>query len=121
MLLHRLGAEPQPLGLALVCNSDPWTYLGPRPVRPCPQASFEKGLDLFGLSSLPVVATLRHLRQILADDPRPRGKRVVRVHDADEVVLTAEHPVPLQVDGDDLGDADLVRLTAVPAALDVVA
>ena len=39
-------------GLALVCNSDPWTYLGPRPVRPCPTASFEDGLDLFGLRSL---------------------------------------------------------------------
>ena len=119
--LHRAGEEPQPLGLALVCNSDPWTYLGPRPVRPCPEASFELGLDLFGLSSLPVVPTLRHLRQILADDPRPRGKRVVRVHDADELLLTATHPVPFQVDGDDLGDADAVRLTAVPDAVDVVA
>jgi diacylglycerol kinase family enzyme len=119
--LHRGGAPPQPLGVALVCNTDPWTYLGTRPVRPCPEASFELGLDLFGLSSLPLLPTLHHLRQVLVDPPRPRGRRVVRVHDAQELQLTAVRPVALQVDGDDLGDADDVRFTAVPAALDVVA
>ena len=67
MLLHVEGQEPQPLGLALVCNTNPWTYLGPRPVQPCPTASLETGLDVFGLTSLPTVATLRHLRQILGD------------------------------------------------------
>jgi diacylglycerol kinase family enzyme len=36
--VHADGREPERVGLALVCNSDPWTYLGPRPVRPCPTA-----------------------------------------------------------------------------------
>jgi diacylglycerol kinase family enzyme len=117
--LHVDGREPTPLGLALVCNTDPWTYLGSRPVRPCPGASFDTGLDLFGLRSLPTLSTLRHLRQILATPPRPRGRRVVRVHDAAEIVLTAVRPLPLQVDGDDLGDTDRVVLRAVPAALSV--
>jgi hypothetical protein len=61
MTLHVEGREPVRLGLALVCNTDPWTYLGTRPVRPCPSASFDTGLDLFGLRSLPTVAVLRHL------------------------------------------------------------
>ena len=120
MLLHVDGAEPVPLGLALLCNTNPWTYLGPRPVQPCPRASFDTGLDLFGLTSLPTVATLRHLRQILSPRPRPKGKRVVQVHDAPELTLTADRPLALQVDGDDLGDADRVRFRAVPRALDVV-
>jgi diacylglycerol kinase family enzyme len=120
MTLRVEGREPERLGLALVCNTDPWTYLGPRPVRPCPSASFETGLDLFGLRSLPTVATLRHLRQILSSRPRPRGRRVVRVHDADEMVITARRPLPLQVDGDDLGDTDRLVLRAVPDALQVV-
>ena len=120
MTLHVEGRDPEPLGLALVCNTDPWTYLGTRPVRPCPEASFDAGLDLFGLRSLPTVATLRHLRQILAAEPRLRGKRLVRVHDAAEMVLTATRPLPLQVDGDDLGDTDRVVLRSVPDALSVV-
>jgi diacylglycerol kinase family enzyme len=120
MRLHVDGQQPEPLGVALVCNTDPWTYLGPRPVRPCPQASLERGLDLFGLRSLPTVATLSHLRQILAAEPRPRGRRVVSLHDARAFGLTAVRPLALQVDGDDLGDAERVRFRSVVKALDVL-
>lgn len=120
MLLETPGRAPERIGLALVCNTDPWTYLGTRPVRPCPDASFDLGLDLFGLRTLPTGATLRHLRQILSADPAPRGRHVVRVHDAAELVLTADRPLPLQVDGDDLGDTDRVVLRSVPSAVTVV-
>ena len=118
--VHADGHEPERIGLALVCNSDPWTYLGPRPVRPCPQASFDKGLDLFGLRSLGTVTTLRHLRQILASRPRPRGKAVLSMHDASGFRLVADRPMALQVDGDDLGDRTEVVFSGVPHALDVV-
>ena len=118
--VHADGREPERIGLALVCNSDPWTYLGPRPVRPCPQASFDLGLDLFGLRSLGTVTVLRHLRQILSSRPRPRGKAVLALHDTDGFRLTADRPMALQVDGDDLGDRTEVVFRGVPAALDVL-
>ena len=114
------GEQPRRVALALVCNTNPWTYLGPRPVQPCPRASFETGLDAFALTSLPTVATLRHLRQLLAPVPRPRGRRVVSVHDVPRLVVSAERPLPFQVDGDDLGDADTVVFTAQQDALRVV-
>ncbi len=118
--VHADGHEPERIGLALVCNSDPWTYLGPRPVRPCPQASFDKGLDLFGLRSLGTVTTLRHLRQILSRNPRPRGRCVLALNDSDGFRLTADRPLAFQADGDDLGDRTEVVFRAVPRALDVV-
>jgi len=118
--VHADGLEPTRIGLALVCNSDPWTYLGPRPVRPCPTASFEDGLDLFGLRSLGTLTTLRHLRQILSAHPRPRGKAVYALHDVTGFRLTADRPMALQVDGDDLGDRSEVVFRSVPGALDVV-
>jgi len=118
--VHADGLEPTRIGLALVCNSDPWTYLGPRPVRPCPTASFEDGLDLFGLRSLGTLTTLRHLRQILSAHPRPRGKAVYALHDVAGFRLTADRPMALQVDGDDLGDRFEVVFRGVPGALDVV-
>ncbi|MCW2776804.1 MAG: DeoR family transcriptional regulator [Frankiales bacterium] len=120
LVLERDGGEPEPLGMALVCNTDPWTFLGPRPVRACPDASFDTGLDLFGVRRLTTVATLRHLRQILARGARPRGRSLLQVHDAGELRLSARVPVPLQVDGDDLGDRTSAVLRSVPDALDVV-
>jgi diacylglycerol kinase family enzyme len=118
--VHADGREPVRVGLALVCNSDPWTYLGPRPVRPCPTASFDLGLDLFGLRSLGTVATLRHLRQVLAAHPRPAGRAVLSLHDLDGFRLTADRPMALQVDGDDLGDRSEVVFRSARNALDVV-
>ena len=118
--LVREGAETETLGLALVCNTSPWTYLGPRPVVPCPDASFETGLDVFGLRTLGTVSTLRHLRQILATGVRPRGRALLALHDLDGFTVAADRPLPLQVDGDDLGDRSAVRFTAVPRALDVL-
>lgn len=120
MTAHPETGDAVPIGLALVCNSRPWTYLGPRPVVPCPEASFETGLDLFALTSLSTPTTLRHLRQILSSRPRPKGRKVLSLHDQDGFRLTADRPTPLQVDGDDLGDRTEVVFRSVPLALDVV-
>ncbi len=118
--LSRPGEEPVHMTLALVCNTDPWTYLGERPVRPCPDASFDGGLDVMGLTSVPTIRTLRHVVQLLAKDSHPRGKRVVALHDVPELTLTSPVPLPFQLDGDDVGDREQVVLRAVPHALDVM-
>lgn len=118
--IERPGCDPVEVALALVCNTDPWTYLGERPVRPCPDASFDSGLDVLGLTSAPVGPTLRTLSQILSKDARPHGKRVVLLHDVAELTLRSTVPLPLQVDGDDVGDRERVVLRAVPDALDVI-
>ncbi len=120
MQLQVGDAVPERIGLALVCNTRPWTYLGDRPVQPCPEAAFETGLDLFALRTLRTTSTLRHLRQILAPRPRLRGRAALGLHDQRELVVTADRPLALQVDGDDLGDRDRVTFRSVPRALDVV-
>ena len=70
--------EPREVYVALVCNADPWTYFGDVPVRPCPDASFDLGLDLLALTRLRTFQTLRHVAQLFAAKPDPHGKRVVR-------------------------------------------
>jgi diacylglycerol kinase family enzyme len=122
-LTLQVDGEPPVEGLQLgfVQNSAPWTYLGARAVDPCPDASFETGLDLYGLRTLRTTTVLRQLRQLLATNGRaPRGRAVVARHDVDELTLTAEHPLPFQVDGDFLGERTAVRFRAVPNALAVV-
>lgn len=112
------GADDVPAFLGLVCNTAPWTYLAGRPVDPCPEASFEGGLDVFGLTRMHVVPTLRILGQLFGDGPR--GRRVVSRHDLDELTVRAAGPTALQVDGDYLGEATEVTFTAHRAALRVV-
>jgi len=112
--------EPVQMFLALVCKADPWTYFGNLPVRPCPHARFEGGLDLFGATRLRTMQTLRHVAQFFAKEPDPRGKHVVRLHDTPELTLTADRPLPFQVDGEPLEERTAVTLRTVPHALRVV-
>ncbi len=120
-LLVRCDDEPPvEVALALVCNTTPWTYLGQRPLQPCPQASFDTGLDVMALRRLGTPTTLRHLRQILARTPRPRGGQVVARHDLASISMRALRPLPFQLDGDDLGDRSDVVLTSVAHALSVL-
>ena len=120
LTLSRPGAADEQLGLALVCNTAPWTYLKERPVLPCPDASFDTGLDVFGLRTLGTIRTLRYLRQILSAKPRLRGKPLLPLHDISSFTLTASRPLPFQVDGDDLGERTQVSFEAVPRALQML-
>ena len=120
LTLTRPGAEPEQLGLALVCNTAPWTYLGSRPVLPCPDASFDSGLDVFGLRKLGTITTLRQLRQILSAQPKLRGCQLLSLHDLDGFTVSAAEPLPFQLDGDDLGERTAVTFRSVPRALDVL-
>lgn len=122
MTLERPGVAPVGgIALAIVTNTAPWTYLGKRPVNPTPQASFEQGLDLFALTKLSLPRTLRHVVEItLASRRGARGSDVLILHDQTEMILRAERPVPVQVDGDYLGERTLLTLRSRRHALDVV-
>ncbi|AUG79625.1 diacylglycerol kinase [Kitasatospora sp. MMS16-BH015] len=124
------GQEPVPgLVMTIVSNTSPWTYLGNRPVLPSPGASFEKDLDVFGITRMTAFGTARTVRQILrshtpadtAERPvGPRGKHVVSYHDVRHFTLVSEEPAPFQVDGDHLGDRSRVSFTGVRRALRVI-
>ena len=107
--------------LAIVQNTSPWTYLGPVPVSPCPRASFDTGLDLFGPRTLAVLPTLRHVRRmVLRRGVRHPGQGVVSLHDQATFTITASRPTPVQVDGEACGTITHVVYDSVPAALRVL-
>ncbi|MFZ5850283.1 MAG: diacylglycerol/lipid kinase family protein [Actinomycetota bacterium] len=119
--LERSGLPPvDGLFVAIVSNAAPWTFLGERPVNPSPAASFDLGLDLFGLRSLRTATTLRHVRQLIGG-VTPHGPAVLALHDQTRFVLTADRPVAFQVDGDYVGTADRVEFQAFPGAIRVLA
>jgi diacylglycerol kinase family enzyme len=110
---HRARFEPrlEVVGLgraafALVANCDPYTYLGPVPLHIAPEARFELGLDVVAPrevrpSGLPrfISYAFRGRGQTTADD-------VLYGHDLDRLEIRCSTPMPLQVDGEDLGDVD---------------
>jgi len=107
--------------LAIVANSDPYSYAGNRPVRMHPGLSQDDGLGVFALRSLDLLPVLRHVAQILRRRGQPHGRHLVRRQDVPCVSISSEEPIGLQVDGDYLGEHVRVEFDAVPAALSVVA
>ncbi|MHB1612835.1 MAG: diacylglycerol/lipid kinase family protein [Actinomycetes bacterium] len=109
------------LFMAIVANTAPWTFLGRRPVNPTPSASFDTGLDLFGLRRFDPLTTVHHVRQILTRrSSPPAGRDVVSLHDQSVLLLTSAVPLEVQVDGDYLGRREQVTFRSVPHALRVV-
>src|ERR1700759_683137 len=65
------GTRIGPVGLALIANTTPWTYVGRHPVSATPHASFDLGLDAFLLRRLRTISTLNTLRQMIMWPERP--------------------------------------------------
>ncbi len=89
---------------AFVANCDPYTYAGRMAVRVARDASFDRGLDLVAPRSVRA-RSLPRLAVALARGARP-GPGMVVLHDAERIVVRCDAPLPLQVDGEDLGDVE---------------
>ena len=108
--------------LAIVQNTSPWTYLGTLPIAPCPDASFETGLDLFAVRRMSLATAMRLARRMIAGSRAGSTARSLTVaHDLPGLTVTASRPIALQVDGEGLGDVRGATFAAVPDALAVVA
>jgi diacylglycerol kinase family enzyme len=105
--------------LAFVCNTDPWTYLGDKPLHLIPGCSFDNGLGLFALRGLAPGTIARHGAQVLRRASRPKGRNLLFRDDEPHIRVTSAKPVRVQVDGDLLGEQNEVCFISVPDALRV--
>lgn len=103
---------------ALCQNSNPYTYLGNRPLDTNPNADLGRPLAMLSFRDLDLLPTLRYLTEsLLGGDRLVRDGRVVERHDLERLTVTGHGPFPYQVDGDHLGDADRLELAWVPDVL----
>lgn len=108
-------------GICIVGNTDPYTYLGARPLHVTPDASFDTGLDLLAIREVSTGALLRILAGVFRSGTHLGHAKVELHHDLDRFTLVSPRPQPLMVDGDYAGEHERVEFVAVPEALHVLA
>jgi diacylglycerol kinase family enzyme len=91
---------------AFVANCDPYTYAGPVPIRVAPAARFELGLDVVAPAAVGPFGLLRLLGYALSGRGQEDAADVRYGHDLDRVEVSCDRPLPLQADGEDLGDVE---------------
>jgi diacylglycerol kinase family enzyme len=112
LLASRRGRFPDALqvdghgraAFVLVANCDPYTYAGRVGIRVSRGASFDLGIDVVAPSGVRTRDVPRLALELLRG-ARPRA-RMIALHDVERVVIRCDEPLPLQVDGEDLGDVD---------------
>ncbi|MGZ8782343.1 MAG: diacylglycerol/lipid kinase family protein [Gaiellaceae bacterium] len=102
---------------ALVANADPYSYVGRMPLRLPRGAQIEGGLDLLAPRSFRARSLPGAVSYLLAGRTR---LPLLRLHDQDRIEIRCDMPLPLQLDGEDVGDATEVVFEAERDAVTVL-
>jgi diacylglycerol kinase family enzyme len=107
---------------AIVSNTKPYAFFGPRPLLVTAEAGLDRSLALTMFTRLDVGPTLS-----AAGSAMVKGKRIakndalVQRADLDALTFVANHgPFPWQVDGDYLGEVERIEIRYVPDSLRLV-
>lgn len=105
---------------ALVANTDPYSFVGSRPLHVAPEARFELGLDVVAPQRVTAGSLPRVLRYVFTGRGQAEADDVVYAHDLDRLEIACDRPLPLQADGEDLGDVEAAVFEAERGALRVL-
>jgi diacylglycerol kinase family enzyme len=119
--LHGDGGPPVDQGFfTIVLNTNPYTYLGNRPLDLSPAATLDRGLVAITFTTMNAAAILTSLAGALrGGGVKPAKHLDVRI-DVSHLVIEHETPFPYQVDGDALGGTKRLEFTHVPDAIRLV-
>jgi len=107
--------------LGICLNTNPYTYLGNRPLNIAPEATLDRGLAMVTLRTLAFARTMRVIGSALGTGRYLRNNRWTDYrHDVTSVTIEGYGPFPYQVDGDHLGDTERLVITHAPNVLDLV-
>ena len=120
--LGRPGENENPVDatFAVVQNSDPYTFLGNRPLTLSHSAGLDSPLTAVVFRRLRAATLLRALGAALGSSGRlPASRGVVQRAGLTELTITGIGPFPYQLDGDYLGEAESLSIRYEPACLDL--
>jgi diacylglycerol kinase family enzyme len=104
-----------------VANTDPYTYVRSRPLHVSPDASFERGLDFVAPTRVRPRSLPRLIGYLVSSRARDDADDLLTGHDLDRIEVACDRPLPLQADGEDLGDVERAVFRAERGALPVLA
>ncbi|MGI8937438.1 MAG: diacylglycerol/lipid kinase family protein [Iamia sp.] len=106
---------------SVILNTNPYTYLGNRPLDIAPWADLDTSLTAITIRSMRFDTILRVGGAAVAGGGRVgRIKAVDERREVDTMEVTGFGPFPYQVDGDHLGDVERLVIRHEPEVLDVV-
>lgn len=115
------GGDPVDGSFGICLKTNPYTFLGDRPLDVVPGTGFDTGLALVTFRSLELGRLLPLAVRSVVRGGGLAGHRAVSVAtDLDFAVVKGYRPVPYQVDGDYLGETDELTLRCRPDALALV-
>ncbi|MGD9796207.1 MAG: diacylglycerol kinase family protein [Acidimicrobiia bacterium] len=117
---HSDGTVVPQAEFAICMNTNPYTFLGNRPLELSTAATLDRGLVMVGFRDLKASTILPALGSALRGRGVPDSKRVSVRTDLDQVIVEAVEPIPYQVDGDDLGDASRLVFKHEPDVMNLV-
>lgn len=105
---------------SIVLNTNPYTFLGNRPLDLSPAATLDRGLVVVTFRSMRVVSMLRGLGSALQGGGVTVSDDLVEWRDVDHLVVSHHEPFPYQLDGDYLGSVERLEFDHVPEAVQLV-
>jgi diacylglycerol kinase family enzyme len=115
------GSEVDDGYLCICMNSNPYTFLGNRPLNLAPDADLDHGLSVITFRTMAFGAIIGAVVSALGRGSRlRRDRRIDYRRDLDGLVVAGHGPFPYQVDGDYLGEADHLEFRHEPDRLSVV-
>lgn len=110
------GKEELRAATVFVANCSPWSFAGPVPLNVAPEASFEGGFDLVVVESVQTRSAPGRIASLLRKKEDDDADGVRRLHDLEQATVHCDRPLPVQVDGELLGEFDEIELGVIPDA-----
>jgi diacylglycerol kinase family enzyme len=112
---HRDG-----LFVAICQKTTPFTYLGRRPMRICPDARMDLGVDCLALDRFDARFVFRLVAQVFGSGRHTRSRHVLYLHDEQRIEIDSRDPLPVELDGEFIGERRRLLVESVPNALSLL-
>ena len=107
--------------LGICLNTNPYTFLGNRPLSIAPDAGLDRALVMITATTMSFVPLLSIIGSALGFGRKlDRHRKISYRADQTELVVTGHGPFPYQVDGDYLGETERLAFRHAPDVLSLV-
>jgi diacylglycerol kinase family enzyme len=115
-----LEHERKSLFMAICQKTRPFTYFKDREMNICPEARLEKGIDCLAVDTFRASTILRIVGQAFRGGIDLRNPHILYLHDQQQIEATGDMDLPVQMDGEYIGDHRKVLFESIPDALSLL-